>query len=507
MKSSHWLLVFLAVLGCRAPDAADRRAPSVAPQAEVAALTDVVGSAIGLRPVYAWAAEAKLVVAGHVESVEATHGTLRVTKVLAGAIDAATISFDPTTHPNRMTVVGGSPGFHQRLPTDLVAGEDAVVFLGDAKDATWTLLDCGYAKVHLGQDKSGYLHGWPTASLDAVELVVSIARMSDVAARDAAMIRAATAQDPFVRGEACQYVISDLGVALPPDRMRAGGEVVRETHRAAVRRLADAFAPLLAPAATRDVNRAALFALWDAQAAPSAAYADVARLADTWSRGPQDQSLHDAGCAVAVLVLYDRADAVEALLAIATRDAQVLVVLGRSPRPEARAALLGIFGGDADAARVRAAARGLGARLAQTPDPEVEKLLMARFTSHASPPLEETLADALMPRHTLEVASFLLDEMTDPSMSWEFEARRTQVLRAVLAKTLAVPGFRDLLVKRQDVFIKRLAAGKTESEWPLYLLRELGTDEAMAAVRRAAKSHPDRGMRQHAAGLSEPLSK
>ena len=504
MRALNWLLVFPAVIGCRAPDAADRPTPSVAPEADVPAVTDVVDSALGLRPVYAWAAEAKLVVAGHVESLDAARGTLRVTKVLAGTIDAATLAFDATTHPERvLPSCGGTSGIDEKLPTDLVAGEDAVLFLGDRKEATWTLLEFGYAKVHLGWHPGQC--EWPSASLDAVERIVSIARMCDVAARDAAMIDAATAQDWFVRSTACQYVMSDLGVESLPDRMRTSG--AHDAHVAAVRRLADAFAPLLTPAATRDVNRSALFALWDAQAAPPAAYADVARLADTWSRGPQAENYSDACLAQVVLVAYDRAEAVEALLAIAARDAQVLVTLGRSPRPEARAALLAIFGGDADATRVRAAASGLGVRLAETPDPEVEKPLFARFTSHASPPLEETLADALMPRHALEIATFLLDEMSDPTMSWEFEARRTQVLRDVLAKAPPVPGFRDLLVKRQDVFIKRLDAGKTESEWPLYLLCELGTDEGMAAVRRAAKSHPNPAMRQHAALVSESLSK
>ena len=48
---------------------------------------------------------------------------------------------------------------------------------------------------------------------------------------------------------------------------------------------------------------------------------------------------------------------------------------------------------------------------------------------------------------------------------------------------------------------------QTVSVWPLYLLQQLGTPEAMKSLRHAAESHPDADMRREAKWRSEPLDK
>jgi hypothetical protein len=100
--------------------------------------------------------------------------------------------------------------------------------------------------------------------------------------------------------------------------------------------------------------------------------------------------------------------------------------------------------------------------------------------------------------HGVEAADAILDELDRDTLSEPREEAGAKVLQSYLGAKPPLEGVRELLVKRQDVLIRRLDAKKTESRTPIYVLWDLRTPEAMAALRRAAASFPDPDVRQTA---------
>jgi hypothetical protein len=452
------------------------------------------GSVRGPWPAYLWVLRADVVVAGRVASVGERSGTLRVTKTIAGEPVTETIAFTPVTHPECMS---GRIGTGERQEADVAVGDEVALFLATGKDGTFEVVDGGYAKVRTGDGRA-----WCKAALSDVERLVAILRTSDVDARDRGMIGAVTADGEFLRRAACRYVRSALGLAAPPEERYSDEGAAAPSHLDAVRRNATALAALVRRENGEEPCSAALAALADATCAPDGAFDAIVR----YARATADLGQEGFGSACRVIALYDRADAVAAIVELSARRPQVLACLGASPRPEARKRLVEEFDGD-DFERGVAAINGLSEVLARTRDAAVEQALLARLRSHVGPTMEEALGAALMRTRGLDAANAILDEMAADTLSKPREDVGAKLLRAYLGAKPEVAGVREVLVKRQDVLIRRLDAGKTESVWPLYLLQELGTPEAMAALRRAAETFPDPEIRQGAKWRSEPLGR
>ena len=213
------------------------------------------------------------------------------------------------------------------------------------------------------------------------------------------------------------------------------------------------------------------------------------------SRGRRAESPREPG-----LALYDRADAVEVVVQLSAQRPYVLECLGASSRPEARAHLVAEFDGESHDRSV-AAAKALGEWLSRGRDEQIEKALLERLKSHVGPTLVEVLGAALMRTRPAEAADAILDELGRDTLSEPREEAGAKVLQSYLGAKPPLDGVRGLLVKRQDVLIRRLDAKKTESVYPVYVLWDLHTPEAMAALRRAAESFPDPDVRQTAQSL------
>jgi hypothetical protein len=456
------------------------------------------GEARAPWPAYLWVLRADVVVAGRVESVGERSGTLRIAKALAGHPSAGTIEFAPVTHPECLS------GRRAPVPADVAAGDDVVLFLTKGAGPAFEVVDAGYAKVRTGDGQA-----WAKAPLADVERFVAILRAPDVDARDRGMIGLATADGEFLRRAACNYVRDALGVASPPDerdamREEAAGQPVpgRDAHLEAVRRHAADLAALVRRENGEEPCSAALAALADAACAPDGAFDAIVR----YARATADLGQEGFGLACRVIALYDRADAVAAIVELSARRPHVLATLGTSPRPEAHRRLVEEFdGGDHD--RAVAAIDGLCEALARGRDATTEEALLDRLRGDVGPTMEEALGAALMRPRGLDAAGVILDKMASDTLSKPREDAGARLLRAYLSAKPSIDGMRELLARRQDVLIRRLDAGRTESVWPLYLLQELGTPEAMAALRRAAESFPDPEIRREAKWRSAPLGR
>ena len=448
------------------------------------------------QPAYLWAARATLVVAGRVESADAKSGTLRITRTLTGQADGETLVFAPTTIP-RCPTGQRSTG---PAPSDVSPGDEIALFLVKGDDGTYDVVDNGYGMVGLAAPRV-----FTRSSLADVERLVSIMKTADLAARDRAMLAAATAEDDFLRRAACRYVSTDLGVAQPFDRWRAKAPeeaAASEQHRAAVRRLGDEVAVLVRRENGGDVTAAAIAALADASCAPRYRFDEIVKFA----RAIERIDVYQFRDACRVLACYDTPEAAEALVKFTADHPDVLALSGASRSAKVRRTLLVEFS-YADDRRAAEAARGLGQMLERGRDTEIEDALLARLRGPVDPSVELPAAWALRTARPLDAVNAVFDKLASSSLTKEGEQAGADALYWYLRADPPIAGVRDLIVARQAVILDRLDAGKTEATRPLYLLQQLGTPEAMASLRRAAASHPDAAMRREARSRSEPLGR
>lgn len=445
------------------------------------------------RPAYAWAFDATLVVAGRVESADGKSGTLRITRTLAGHADGDTVAYAPTSFPRCHFT-------NDPEPPDFDTGDEIALFLVKGDGATYGVVDNGYGAIALGGQQ-----GLTKASIDGVERLVSIMGTADLDARDRGMLGVLNSEDSFLRRAALWYLHLDLGVAKPLDRMRATKpeeDLANEVHRAAVRRFGDEIAAFVDRENGGDVTGAALAALADASCAPSARLGQIVRFLGAIA--PIDFYQRRDACRV--LACYDSPVAADLVSRLATDHPEILAVIGPSRSADVKKLLLAEMRG-ADERRAPDAARGLAEVLERGRDAEIEEALVATLKGPVGPSLEASIACALRSALPLDVVSILLDKLASESLTAEGEDTGTHVLWDYLRAEPPIPGVRELIEKRQAVVIDRLDAGKTQSTRAIWLLMQLGTPEAIAAVRRAAATFPDAAIRRDAEWRIERLGR
>ena len=427
---------------------------------------------------YRWVQRATLIVEGRVESVGEHVGTLRVTKTLHGEALRGTIAFAPVTHP--MCKSGRIDPF----PPDVVVGDEVALFLTKNAAGAYEVVDLGFAKVQLGARRE--MFNAPAAS---VERLVAAMTAADADARERAMIEASTADEQFLRRAAGQYVRDDLGVTDVPEGRESWRWEKRTpqfaAHRDAVRRHAASLAAVVRRENGEEPCAAALGALADAGCAPEGAFDAIL----AYARTVRNLGQLSYGEACRVLALYDRADALDAVIELSSSNRSLIATLGTSPRPEARARLLADFEGT-DARRATTAAQGLGDLLERRADETVVRALLARLAGRSDHDLDATICAALMHVRGADVAALLLDELASETLTAARGELCATTLHSYDAAVPPIAGVRELLLKRQDALIRRLDSGVAVSVRLVYILQDLRTPEAKAALRRAAKSSP-----------------
>lgn len=442
------------------------------------------GRARSARPAYEWAVEAQLVVVGRVERVGRWTADLSVTSTLAGDAAPARIEFEPIGHPE----------CRGKGDADVAVGDEVALFLvRDEERSAWTVLDDGYAKLAIGDGGRGL---WSTTLEHARELV-EIGRAHDVAARDRAMIRMARSESRLLRCNAAAYIQHALGVGVVIDPVSTcgTGRVARDAeHLDGVRRLAEELATLLEPDVDAAVRRAALRVLADAECAPTTAFHAVSEIVAARS----EPSLLDNVRAGEILARYDDPRALATLLRAARDEPSLLACVGSSPVPMAGTALLAEFH-SGDATRRNCALRGIARRLARSRDAALEEALLRELRDPRATNLIGSVASALRVARPAEAPGLVLDLLARPNVPREVEDEAARALQNLLYEAPAADGVRDAIVRRQNVLIARLDARKTTSVHAIRLLHDLGTDEATAALKRAAASYPDFALRAEAA--------
>ena len=97
---------------------------------------------------------------------------------------------------------------------------------------------------------------------------------------------------------------------------------------------------------------------------------------------------------------------------------------------------------------------------------------------------------ALMHVRGAEAAMLLLDELASEPLTAARGELCATTLHSYDAAVPPIAGIRELLLKRQDALIRRVDSGVAVSVRLVYILQDLRTPEAKAALRRAAASSP-----------------